>query len=286
MALGGLEGGAGGRRLPSRAPLLSDWGGAGVGKPLLSEDVEAVLLDGLGTLVALEAPWPALVKQLREAHGVELAPAAAERAFQAEIAYYRAHHHEGRDAQALADLRRRCAEVLRGALPAGARRALSTAQLTAGMLAALRFAAYPDAPVALAGLRARGVSLVVVSNWDVSLSGVLRGVGLEEAVDGVVTSAHVGSPKPKRAIFDAALALVGVAPDRAVHVGDSVEHDVRGALAAGIRPVLLRRGDAEPDEPPPRVPTIPSLAQLPPLLGGKTPWGGRGNGGVGGAHRP
>ncbi len=184
-------------------------GGVAAEGPLLAEDVEAVLLDGLGTLVALEPPWPALVERLREAHGMELAPAAAEQAFRAEIAYYRAHHHEGRDAQALADLRRRCAEVLRGALPAGARRAVSTPQLTAVMLEALRFAAYPDAPVALAGLRARGVSLVVVSNWDVSLSRVLREVGLEEAVDGVVTSAHVGSPKPKRAIFDAALALAG-----------------------------------------------------------------------------
>lgn len=259
-------------------------GGVAAEGPLLAEDVEAVLLDGLGTLVALEPPWPALVERLREAHGMELAPAAAEQAFRAEIAYYRAHHHEGRDAQALADLRRRCAEVLRGALPAGARRAVSTPQLTAVMLEALRFAAYPDAPVALAGLRARGVSLVVVSNWDVSLSRVLREVGLEEAVDGVVTSAHVGSPKPKRAIFDAALALAGVPPDRAVHVGDSIEDDVHGAFAAGIRPVLLRReGAAPPDEPPVGVARIASLVELLPLLGKTRRVSGEG-GGVDWAH--
>ena len=126
--------------------------------------------------------------------------------------------------------------------------------------------AYPDVPAALAALRARGVALVVVSNWDVSLPAVLRGVGLEGMVDGVVTSAQVGRPKPARAIFDAALALAGVSPDRAVHVGDSVEHDVRGALAAGIRPVLLRREGAEPGEPPAGVPTISSLAQLLPLV--------------------
>ncbi len=229
---------------------------------LLSEDVEAVLLDGLGTLVALAPPWPALVEQLREAHGVELAPAAAERAFRAEMAYYRAHHHEGRDAEALEDLRRRCAEVLHGQLPAAVGEALSVTDLTAAMLEALRFAAYRDASATLTGLRARGVARVVVSNWDASLPAVLREVGLEGMVDGVVTSAQVGSPKPDRAIFEAALALAGVSPDRAVHVGDSVEHDVRGALAAGIRPVLLRREDAEPDEPPPRVPAISSLAEL------------------------
>jgi putative hydrolase of the HAD superfamily len=234
--------------------------------PLLSEDVEAVLLDGLGTLVALAPPWPALVEQLREAHGVELAPAAAERAFRAEIAYYRAHHHEGRDTEALEDLRRRCAEVLHAQLPAAVGEAVSVADLTAAMLGALRFAAYPDAPASLTELRSRGAVLVVVSNWDVSLPAVLRGVGIEGMVDGVVTSAQVGSPKPDRAIFEAGLALAGVSSDRAVHVGDSVEHDVRGALAAGIYPVLLRREGSDrkmlPD-----VPTIASLAQLPPLLG-------------------
>jgi putative hydrolase of the HAD superfamily len=229
----------------------------------------AVLLDGLGTLVALEPPWPALVERLWETHGVELAPADAEWAFRAEMAYYRAHHHEGRDAPTLADLRGRCAEVLRARLPADVAQALSTAQLTAAMLGALRFAAYPDVAAALAGLRAQGVALVVVSNWDISLPAVLREVGLAGVVDGVVSSAEVGSPKPGRAIFDAALALAGTPPRSAVHVGNSVEHDVHGALAAGIRPVLLCRADGQPDPRPPSppgVPSIPSLAVLPDLL--------------------
>jgi putative hydrolase of the HAD superfamily len=221
-----------------------------------------VLLDGLGTLVALESPWAALVERLQEVHGVELVPADAERAFRAEMAYYRVHHHEGRDADTLEDLRHRCGEVLHAELPAAVGEALSVADLTAAMLKALHFTAYPDAPVALTGLRERGVALVVVSNWDVSLPAVLREVGLAEMVDAVVTSAQVASPKPDRAIFDAALTLMGVLPDRAVHVGDSIEHDVHGALSAGIRPVLLRREGAESDEPPPDVPTISSLAEL------------------------
>jgi putative hydrolase of the HAD superfamily len=228
-----------------------------------------VLLDGLGTLVALEPPWPALVAQLREAHGVELVPADAERAFRAEMAYYRAHHHEGGDARTLEDLRRRCAEVLHGELPTNVGAELSIAQLTAAMVEALRFSAYPDAPAALAGLRARGATLVVVSNWDVSLPTVLREVGLAEMVDGVVTSAQVGRPKPGAAIFEAALALAGSPPAGAVHVGDSVEHDVHGALAAGIRPVLLRRGAESDPRPPqqlPGIPSITSLVDLPDLL--------------------
>jgi putative hydrolase of the HAD superfamily len=246
-----------------------------------------VLLDGLGTLLALAPPWPAFVRRLRE-RGLQLDAADAERAFRAEIAYYRAHHHEGRDAAALADLRRRCAEALREELPAAVASGLSRAQLTEAMLDSLRFSAYPDAPPALAALRARGLRLVVVSNWDVSLPTVLADAGLAEALDGVLTSAAVGAPKPAPAIFAAALELAGVAPERAVHVGDSLAHDVAGARGAGVAPVLLCRdgegagrnlaesdagggdigGDTGNDpaadlaQTPPGVPVIASLAEL------------------------
>jgi putative hydrolase of the HAD superfamily len=236
--------------------------GFGRGPLLQGHDVEAVLLDGLGTLVALEPPAPALVEQLREAHGVQLPLADAERALRAEIAYYRDHHHEGHDTHTLAGLRRRCAEVLRTALPGDLGARLTAAQWTAALVAALRFTALPDAPAALATLRAQGLTLVVVSNWDASLPAVLDAVGLAGAVDGVVTSAAVGHPKPGRAIFDAALALAGCPARAAVHVGDSVEHDVRGALAAGVRPVLLRRTGVTTGGPPPGVPTISSLTEL------------------------
>jgi putative hydrolase of the HAD superfamily len=216
----------------------------------------------LGTLLALAPPAPALVRQLRVEHGLRLAEADAERAFAAEIAYYREHHLEGRDAATLEELRRRCAEVLRDALPATVAGELSSAQLTAAMLGSLRFSADPDAPTVLAALRDRGVALVVVSNWDVSLSAVLADVGLAGALDGVLTSAALGTPKPAAAIFEAALALAGVKPAQAVHVGDSVVHDVRGALAAGVAPVLLRRAGEGGAPPPPEVPVIASLAEL------------------------
>jgi putative hydrolase of the HAD superfamily len=203
-----------------------------------------VLLDGLGTLVALRPPWPALVRGLREEYGLQLALEDAERAFRAEMAYYRAHHHEGRDERTLTALRARCAEVLECELPALVGRRLSKAQLTAAMLGALRFEAYPDVPDALAGLRARGCKLVVVSNWDISLSGVLNALGISAMLDGVVTSAAVGMSKPAPAIFEAALALVAVPPKRALHVGDSFAQDVLGARAAGVAAVLLSRSGA------------------------------------------
>jgi putative hydrolase of the HAD superfamily len=229
------------------------------------EHVRAVLLDGLGTLVALAPPWPELARGLAREHGIELSPAQAARAFGAEMAYYRAHHHEGRDAASLAALRRDCARVLHEALPAPAAAAIGAAELTPIMLDALRFSAYPDATATLPLLRERGLALVVVSNWDVSLPGVLRDTGLARMLDGVVTSAAVGSPKPAPRIFRAALALAGVPAERALHVGDSPEHDVAGARAAGIAPVLVRRRRGVAPTPA-NVPVVRSLTELPALI--------------------
>ena len=82
-------------------------------------------------------------------------------------------------------------------------------RLTDALLAALRFRAYPDAAPALRELRALGLRLVVVSNWDASLHERLHETGLAPLVDGAVASAELGHAKPDRAIFEHALELAG-----------------------------------------------------------------------------
>lgn len=164
-------------------------------------------------------------------------PQEADAAFRAEIEWYRAHQLEGRDAEGLERLRAGCAEALNDALP----EPLDPAAAREVMHASLRFEAYGDAAAALRALRARGLKVIVVSNWDVSLREVLADVGLLDLVDGVVTSAEVGAAKPERPVFEAALELADTRAADAVHVGDSPALDVAGAEAAGIRPILLRR---------------------------------------------
>lgn len=202
----------------------------------------AVLLDALGTLVELEPPAPALVQELRARLGIEVSVAEAQRAIAAEIAYYRAHLDEGRDGPSLAALRRRCAQVLAENLPGTPAGEDGVEPMVAALLAALRFRAYADAAPTLVDLRSRGVRLVVVSNWDVSLPGILDRLGLAVHLQAVVTSAEVGARKPARSIFERALILAGATAEHALHVGDGVEEDVAGALAAGIAPVLIARG--------------------------------------------
>jgi putative hydrolase of the HAD superfamily len=216
-----------------------------------------ILLDALGTLVALEPPAPRLRDELAERLGLVVSEEDAARAIAAEIGYYRANLDEGRDEASLRALRGRCAEVLRAALPdAGG---IEPDRMIEALLASLRFTAFADAGPALRAARARGQRLVVVSNWDVSLHDVLRALGLAPLLDGVLTSAEVGARKPAPAMFERALELVGAAAPQAIHVGDSLDEDVAGARAAGIEPVLVRRDGAEPV---PDVRTISSLSAL------------------------
>jgi putative hydrolase of the HAD superfamily len=161
----------------------------------------------------------------------------------------------------VADLRRRCAEQMRAALPERVRDALPMDDLEGAMIAALRFRPYPEVPAALEDLRRRGLRLVVVSNWDVSLHDQLAQDGLGRLVHGIVSSAELGAAKPAPAAFTHALTLAGVPAAEAAHVGDQVAEDVEGARAAGIAPVLVVR-DAEPPTLPHPVWTIRSLREL------------------------
>ena len=224
-----------------------------------------VTLDALGTLVELERPAPRLVAAL-SARGVRVDEAQAGAALREEIAYYRAHHDSAGDAASLALLRDRCAQVLRSALQrAGADLgALPCDELRDALLASLRFTPFDDAPAALAELRAAGHRLVVVSNWDVSLHEMLRVTGLRSLVDGAISSAEAGARKPAAAIFRRALSLAGAADALrrpALHVGDSLELDVAGALGAGLRAVLVARAGA-PDGVPAGVPVLATLDGL------------------------
>jgi putative hydrolase of the HAD superfamily len=116
-------------------------------------------------------------------------------------------------------------------------------------------------PAALRTLRAAGHRLFVVSNWDVSLHDMLRDAGLDALLDGAISSAQAGVAKPDPAIFRRALELAGAPQALALHAGDSLEYDIFGALAAGLRAALVVRGDRTPVVPA-GVAVVGSLAEL------------------------
>lgn len=189
---------------------------------------KAVLVDALGTILWMDAPWNHAPPRLTDG----LDQAQIEAAFVAEISYYRAHIADGRDAEGLADLRRRCARIL----GEGLGREVSVAE----MMSTLRFEPFDETREALGVLGRRGMRLACVSNWDCSLPDVLAELGLASSFELVVTSASAGAAKPDPAIFEAALSELGCEASEVLHVGDSPE-DVTGARAAGIEVLLLDR---------------------------------------------
>jgi putative hydrolase of the HAD superfamily len=194
---------------------------------------QAVFLDALGTLVELEPPWVLLRERVPAGVSDERLVAAV----RAEMAYYKEHAHEGRDAASLAELRDRCAELLS--------RELGAEVSTSELVDSVKMTPYPDAEPALRALRGRGLKLVVVSNWDCSLGEVLERCGPAGLLDGAISSAEAGARKPDPAIFEPALKLAGCGPDEALHVGDTVEEDRAGAAAAGIRVLIVDREGGE-----------------------------------------
>jgi putative hydrolase of the HAD superfamily len=218
----------------------------------------AVLLDALGTLVELQPPAPRLRRLLAE-EGFEVSEEQAGEGFAAEISYYLAHHLDGSDRERLEELRDRCATAMMEGLDLPG---LDHATARRAMLGSLEFTPYPDALEALRELQERGHAMVVVSNWDCSLPDWLGPTGLLDLVAGVVTSADAGAAKPDPQVFRRALEVAGVEGRAAVHVGDSLDNDVEGARAVGIRPILVQRNG----EPPDGVEAVRSLAELPALL--------------------
>lgn len=100
---------------------------------------------------------------------------------------------------------------------------------------------FEDAVPALEALKARGLRLAVVSNWDCRLHGILEEGGLRSWFEEVFVSSEIGWRKPHPGIFRHALRSMGVGPEEVLHVGDSVGDDLRGAAGVGIRAALLAR---------------------------------------------
>ena len=100
---------------------------------------------------------------------------------------------------------------------------------------------FPDVAPTLQGLSGRGLKLGIISNWDDRLRPLLSALRLDAHFEVIVISCEVGASKPASAIFEAAIAQLGVPADSILHVGDSFEADVQGANSAGLRAVRVDR---------------------------------------------
>lgn len=103
---------------------------------------------------------------------------------------------------------------------------------------------FPEVHAVLQELRARGLQLVVISNFDSRLLGILEDMQLTGCFDAIVYSSSAGSAKPDREIFARAATALGISCNAMLHVGDNPRADFEGARAAGLEALLVRRGCA------------------------------------------
>ena len=125
----------------------------------------------------------------------------------------------------------------------------------------VHFELYDDALPVLDLLRERGLKIGMLSNSSRDLVEFVAHHGLY--ADAVLTSRAHGKTKPHGSIFAAMLERLAVEPAEAVMVGDTIEDDVEGALAAGMRAVLLDREGRYPGVPD----RLDDLRELPAAIG-------------------
>jgi putative hydrolase of the HAD superfamily len=107
------------------------------------------------------------------------------------------------------------------------------------------FELFEDALPVLDELRAAQLRIGLVSNGIRDLSEFVAHHRLD--VDAVVDSRTHGRVKPHPTIFQAALDRLGIGAADAVMVGDSLEEDIEGARALGMRAILIDREERHPD---------------------------------------
>ena len=140
-------------------------------------------------------------------------------------------------------------------------------EIYAEWAACQHFELYDDVPQVFRILADAGIRIGLISNTQRCLTTFQSHFELDGLVSATVSSFEHGRMKPHPSIFEEALMRLGASAAEAIMVGDSVRQDVEGALRAGMRAILLHRGEHPPDRARELgVPIIKSLLELPPLL--------------------
>lgn len=203
--------------------------------------IEAVLFDAAGTLIHLREPVGETYARAAREHGVAVGAGELQAAFP-------------RVLRAMAPMvcsapdRRRVVECERAWWRTVVRSVFDAAGATlpcdvfepffeglfAHFASAAAWRCSDGATQALAGLRARGLRVGMVSNFDHRLPPLLDAFGLAPLLEIVVLPADAGAAKPDRRIFACALSRLRLTAEQSVYVGDDARDDVAGARNAGL----------------------------------------------------
>ena len=195
--------------------------------------------------------------RLGRRHGLELDPARYDEARRAAFMTLKRHPELDHDEEIWVLFTQRIIEAMGGTGDTYA----AAVEMEDAWSHAQHFELYDDALPVLTALHAAGLKIGLLSNTARDLDEFVAHHLL--TVDAVLTSRAHGKTKPHETIFRHMLELLGVEPGDAVMVGDTLEDDVEGALAVGMRAVLVDREGRYPD----RVGRLDDLRLLPAALG-------------------
>ncbi|MEM7218274.1 MAG: HAD family hydrolase [Pseudomonadota bacterium] len=93
-----------------------------------------------------------------------------------------------------------------------------------------------------------------------------REAGLGELFEFSISPVEAQARKPDSGIFAATLAAADVGAEQILHVGDNLDEDIAGAVAAGWRSVWVNRSGAPPEPERGYVASVCELDELPELI--------------------
>ncbi len=123
---------------------------------------------------------------------------------------------------------------------------------------------FPDSVPALEKIRAAGLTVGLISNFEEWLEGMLIHFEVAPLFDLMVISGKEGIEKPDPEIFRLALKRAGATPHESIYIGDHPEIDFQAAESVGMSAVLIDRRGRYPDFTGLR---LESLSDLPAVLG-------------------
>ena len=215
--------------------------------------IQAITFDAGGTLIE---PWPSVghvYAEVSKDHGQEASPDELNRRF---VSVWRTRKNFDYSSKAWAGL---VDEVFSGLTTELPSRTFFD-ELYERFAQADTWRVFDDVEPTLEALRERGIRLAVLSNWDERLRPLLEKLELGRWFEEVYISLEMGWTKPDERIFEAAAHGLGLAGDEILHVGDSLQEDVKGALESGWQSRhLLRAAGNNPDS---KDPSITSLTEL------------------------
>ena len=197
----------------------------------MNAEIKAVTFDVGGTLIE---PWPSVghvYSEVAAAHGFEFTPDDLNERFRAAWKAKQNFRHSRSDWAALVRAAFRTPEA-----------DMFFGELYDRFASAKVWRVFDDVRPALLRLKARGMKLGIISNWDERLRPLLDQLELTPFFDEIAISHEVGHCKPSAEIFRAAVQGLCLRPGQVLHVGDSEAEDVLGAQKAGLHAVIRQTG--------------------------------------------